>query len=625
MSGSLPQSPWQGNQNEPLEAGRPRGQVRVRRFAVEDSRDSHATSASRGEMDRPPRTTTIRGPVRSFQPRAARFLLESLVVLALAVTVFRAFLLEGFMITTGSMAPALWGFHYRVTCPDCNYLFPVNATRVMETRRLVTDASAQVSEGGVSLLSSPTSAVSDSPTVLPDGIVCPNCKYAYIQLSTSLINEGDQLLVDKQGMLWQEPQRWDAVVFRNPRRSTQAYAKRVVGLPGEVLSLREGDVYVRGAIQRKTLEQQKQMRILISDSRYQPKLRDSNWRNNWQPEDSRANAWVPTGTGYRYEPPAEASAESEHWLLYAHWNRQGGLRKTSVPLEHWPTDIPLPPAETPLKYDPIQKQISCPSALPAEIVEKLSTLSRDEGFKQALERLFEQSHRQPVTDRLVYNPLQSGGEKAVRDLMVELDILPEAVQSQFQIRMHDGQYTFLVLLDFATQRGELRLEGNDSVLRTGQIPEWRFEQPLKLEMSLFDHQVLLAVNGVPIFEPYAYRVEENRGEVSRTPIAVSAKGAPLDLLRQRVYRDVYYRAAAWPDEQTGERTYRLGLDEYFVLGDNSAVSVDSRHWPEGSVTRSLLIGRPVLLHLPSRRAELSLGPYQTRIRVPDWDRVRMLR
>ncbi|MEZ5950239.1 MAG: hypothetical protein R3C12_13710 [Planctomycetaceae bacterium] len=78
--------------------------------------------------------------------------------------------------------------------------------------------------------------------------------------------------------------------------------------------------------------------------------------------------------------------------------------------------------------------------------------------------MFEQSHRQPVTDRLVYNPLQSGGEKAVRDLMVELDILPEAVQSQFQIRMHDGQYTFLVLLDFATQRGELRLEGNDSVL-----------------------------------------------------------------------------------------------------------------------------------------------------------------
>ncbi|MEZ5950240.1 MAG: S26 family signal peptidase [Planctomycetaceae bacterium] len=61
-------------------------------------------------------------------------------------------------------------------------------------------------------------------------------------------------------------------------------------------------------------------------------------------------------------------------------------------------------------------------------------------------------------------------------------------------------------------------------------------------------------------------------------------------------------AAAWPDEQTGERTYRLGPDEYFVLGDNSAVSVDSRHWPEGSVTRSLLIGRPVLLHLPSRRA-----------------------
>ncbi|MEZ5950238.1 MAG: hypothetical protein R3C12_13705 [Planctomycetaceae bacterium] len=313
--------------------------------------------------------------MRSFQPRAARFLLESLVVLALAVTVFRAFLLEGFMITTGSMAPALWGFHYRVTCPDCNYLFPVNATRVMETRRLVTDASAQVSEGGVSPLSSPTSAVSDAPTVLPDGIVCPNCKYAYIQLSTSLINEGDQLLVDKQGMLWQEPQRWDAVVFRNPQALHAGLCQTGGRLAGRSAFLREGDVYVRGAIQRKTLEQQKQMRILISDSRYQPKLRDSNWRNNWQPEDSRANAWVPTGTGYRYELPCRGLRGVRTLAVVRTLEQAGGCGKPVSPWNTGRPDIPLPPAETPLKYDPIQKQISCPSALPAEIVEKLSTLS----------------------------------------------------------------------------------------------------------------------------------------------------------------------------------------------------------------------------------------------------------
>ena len=44
--------------------------------------------------------------------------------------------------------------------------------------------------------------------------------------------------------------------------------KRVVGLPGESMRIVDGDVFVDGQIVRKTLAEQRAMRILVHDSRY---------------------------------------------------------------------------------------------------------------------------------------------------------------------------------------------------------------------------------------------------------------------------------------------------------------------------------------------------------------------
>lgn len=42
------------------------------------------------------------------------------------------------------------------------------------------------------------------------------------------------------------PRRWDTVVLRSPTDARRLIVKRLVGLPGETIALREGDVWING-------------------------------------------------------------------------------------------------------------------------------------------------------------------------------------------------------------------------------------------------------------------------------------------------------------------------------------------------------------------------------------------
>ena len=87
------------------------------------------------------------------------------------------------------------------------------------------------------------------------------------------------MLVQKFLYDFRRPKRWEVAVFHYPGEPSQAYVKRVVGLPGESIRIVDGDVYIDGRIARKTLDEQRAMRILVYDSRYQP--RDSGRFPRW--------------------------------------------------------------------------------------------------------------------------------------------------------------------------------------------------------------------------------------------------------------------------------------------------------------------------------------------------------
>ena len=44
-----------------------------------------------------------------------------------------------------------------------------------------------------------------------------------------------------------KPKRWDVIVFRNPVNPREVYCKRLVGLPGEEIEIRDGSVWANGS------------------------------------------------------------------------------------------------------------------------------------------------------------------------------------------------------------------------------------------------------------------------------------------------------------------------------------------------------------------------------------------
>src|ERR1700684_225168 len=71
------------------------------------------------------RPTETAAPAPAHHSGSVKETLESILVAFILAFIFRAFVVEAFVIPTGSMAPTLYGAHMRYKCPDCGYTFDV--------------------------------------------------------------------------------------------------------------------------------------------------------------------------------------------------------------------------------------------------------------------------------------------------------------------------------------------------------------------------------------------------------------------------------------------------------------------------------------------------------------------
>lgn len=572
--------------------------------------------------------------------------IELSVLFVVVVILLRGFVLEGYLISTGSMAPGLRGFHKRIACPTCRHQFAFGVTF---DDSVVSEGSPGRSDGG-----------------LRSYATCPNCGQVNINTSGIPNAHGDQLLVQKHLYDFRRPRRWEVVVFRSPASPGEAFVKRVVGLPGDRLRIHAGDLFVNGHLARKDFATQRAMRIPVSDLRLPAD--DETWQTPWVPDAG----WEPVDdtlqTTVSGIPAADGSRNVHHeggepaWIRFRPWRWFGGDHFSETPLAAVAAEtdwrrfrsrfqqIPVP-LYGQVDYDPDREVLQCRGVMPEQLQRILIAEARNEEFRNAVYRLAARSHLAPVTDHYGYNAMVTSPEYAVADLMLETRLAWTNPPAEVLIDAPVGNETFQVRIDPVRHRAQLWSLEYDSELLSGFYPPAEPDggphTELELCVSSFDRRIVVAVNGTPVFPPFELDADppptEPSSRTAQPPLARSpaeaarrtallaeqqqrwrlgVAGGGVRIIALRMFRDVYYT----PGRRTNavDADYIVPENCYFVQGDNSPVSSDSRSWPQAGVPHAMLIGKPFFVHLPSYPATLRLGNFRIPIRVPDLDRIRYI-
>ena len=129
--------------------------------------------------------------------------------------------MEPFIVPTNSMAPTLIGWHKTATCPHCGQTMIVPAL--------------------------PPDEKDNALHMYLDRLgVCSNCFKSSEPGETSVDTlSPDRFMVNKLFT----PQRWDIIAFRYPKNPSVKYVRRLIGLPGEEVLIKDGAIWVNGAKQ----------------------------------------------------------------------------------------------------------------------------------------------------------------------------------------------------------------------------------------------------------------------------------------------------------------------------------------------------------------------------------------
>jgi signal peptidase I len=459
---------------------------------------------------------------------------ELLAVLCLCVLLVRTFAAEAYVVPTGSMAPTLLGLHREIVCTNCSFTFVVGIDEEGQTGRAV----------------------------------CPNCGQRGLDDAPSMECGGDRVLVQKFVYDVRRPKRWEVAVFHFPGEPSQAYVKRVVGLPGESLRIVGGDIFVDGKIVRKSLPEIRAMRMLVHDSRFQP--RDAKNFPRWQTQSGARDSavesrWIIESGQFAYRSARPDERPHTDWLVYKHW-------------------------------DPASARYG------------------------------------PVRDFYGYNGGDLRADNDVGDLGLEARLSVSDAVDAISVAIRSGSDQFVVRIPVGRSGSiELLRNGVRRALKNCWNP---FEESglwprnITLEAMVFDQRVQVAIDGRLLFEPDDFDDPVAPGLASDSPVSLGVRGGAVEVTDLRIYRDVYYTSslANTPRYSHGMATpIKLGVDEYFVLGDNSPVSNDSRFWNECPVVRgSMFVGRPFLVHLPGQVVPLKVFGRSV-CWVPDPRRIRYIR
>ncbi len=512
---------------------------------------------------------------------------ESIIIAFILAFVFRAFVVEAFVIPTGSMAPTLLGKHVTLTCPQCGYHYPVG----------------------------PSDGSNPAPIqgrVYPLQVDCPMCRYPVYQEPRSL-DAGDRILVLKYIYGFSEPKRWDVVVFKNPEKPGENYIKRLVGLPKEKLLIVHGNIYTQPiddnpenddqwTIQRKTDRPKVQCAVWqpVYHSAYVPlggeaveaKTKDQHawtWKSPWHAPPDQTQRWQPLqgGRAFRY--------------------RGGGTGRLDFSYRH--------PAGA-RDYNPYNDLPHY--AYGTRIVEdmRLGVTVQGESADTGLTLVLETSRY---------------------DFRAVID--PQSDRPRIEVRGNG-------FADWTVPDADCP-DGAEKFHRKAALAQ---DRPTRVELWHVDQHVQLWMDG-ELAADWAYDNklglktlrELNRKAIQDEPrLAVTLEGGPAVLHNLQVDRDLYYtNAPIIPNDSflgTMDRIAEIGDDRFYCLGDNSPQSRDSRMWATvdkwiryrsrelghevdaGYVPRELMLGRAFFVYFPAPYRFKATGPWL----IPDFGKLRFI-
>jgi signal peptidase I len=537
---------------------------------------------------------------------------ESVVIAFVLAFLFRTFEAEAFVIPTGSMATTLRGQHKDLKCQNCRFPFQVSASEEepneQEAQGIRTREQAEAYQRKNQVVS----------------CVCPNCGFEMDfdagQKRSPTSFKGDRILVSKFAYEFDDPRRWDVAVFHFPLGAHQNYIKRLVGVPDETIVIHRGDVLttdedlgddhsLRGELvermqregrlqlQRKPSDKVQAMLQVVYDNQFA--LADAPQR--WRPVGADT-AWQPSDDGRAFE--TDGASAGDDLLVYEH--------RVPTP-EYWapgPRDGPL--------HNP---DLAAPQLITDFYGYNMGTLR----------------------DTARHEP--DNGTCWLSDLALDCQVEIKGGEGELVLGLVEADCLFECRIDVAS--GEARFSSSaDAAFQPSAPTRVRGPGSHRLQFANVDDQLLLWVDGKSV--PFAGEFTLTRhypGQGDLQPLRMGSRGVAVRVDHLRVLRDVYYRAtwwgsqdrdlenysklylrlfdsrdrfdddrqlywrfdrASWPElfRDTPAVQFKLGPDQFLMLGDNSPRSSDSRLWEnrwgrqEYYVKRELLIGKALYIYWP---------------------------